>query len=385
MTEQLVVRLGTTANEPIDWVVIDADQAIIASGQLANASQLASLQARAGERPLLALVPSHAIHLAEVPVPEAAKRKTKQLVPFQLEEELLGELDSQFFAYHQRRAGHQQVAVVSHTLMQQWLAWLHDAQLTCQQLIPDVLALPLLDELSAVLPMGQQLLVRHGEWAGCTGEASWLSAILGHYQAYAEVPSELPPPQQQDDQYLPMQLLAIGAQQCPFNLLQGEYQVRQQHAIDLGPWRAVAIAAGVCAVLWMSQQFFLISQAQQQANAFATAIQRDVKQHFPELGTYRDLRRKLSQHIKQAAQTEQGIPAMQLLANLAPAFSQSGVQTKLLRYDQGRSEWRLQIAAKDFSQFQTFSNIAREAGFEVQQGTINNRDNQVIAAVTIKG
>ena len=56
VSESLVIRLGTTKQQPVAWLVWSSqEQEIIASGILASADALGELQARAGGRPVVTL------------------------------------------------------------------------------------------------------------------------------------------------------------------------------------------------------------------------------------------------------------------------------------------------------------------------------------------
>lgn len=58
MSESLVIRLGTNAQQPVEWLVWSAkEEEIIASGTLASAHALGELRERAGGRPVVTLVP----------------------------------------------------------------------------------------------------------------------------------------------------------------------------------------------------------------------------------------------------------------------------------------------------------------------------------------
>ena len=64
MSEQLIIRLGSTPLDPIQWLVYStSEEEIIASGELADASHLHSLKERAAERPVTALAPTSDILL----------------------------------------------------------------------------------------------------------------------------------------------------------------------------------------------------------------------------------------------------------------------------------------------------------------------------------
>lgn len=57
--EQLLVRLGSRHEDPVQWLVWSGgEQEIIASGELPDASQLTTLKERAGQRAVIALAPA---------------------------------------------------------------------------------------------------------------------------------------------------------------------------------------------------------------------------------------------------------------------------------------------------------------------------------------
>ena len=71
MSERLLIRLGTSQEQTCSWLVwSELEQEIIGSGELKDAQALASLTERAGNRPVDVLVPSSAITLTQVEMPE---------------------------------------------------------------------------------------------------------------------------------------------------------------------------------------------------------------------------------------------------------------------------------------------------------------------------
>ena len=87
--EQLVVRLGSQLADPVHWLVWStSEKEIIASGELADAGQLASLSERAGGRPITALVPGCDFNLKWVQMPSKGGRKALAAIPYMLEDEL---------------------------------------------------------------------------------------------------------------------------------------------------------------------------------------------------------------------------------------------------------------------------------------------------------
>ena len=119
--EQLIVRLGSDAQAPVSWLVWSTTESeVIASGVLPDADALDSLSERAGQRPIIALVPSSDVVLKWVTLPPRAGRKIIAAIPFMLEDELSEDIAELFFAMGPKRRDAQAVAVVRHDKMQTW-------------------------------------------------------------------------------------------------------------------------------------------------------------------------------------------------------------------------------------------------------------------------
>ena len=65
-------------------------------------------------------------------------------------------------------------------------------------------------------------------------------------------------------------------------------------------------------------------------------------------------------------------------------FSQTKVKPQSLRFDSARSEIRMQAVSNGFEALEAFKRQVESAGFEVEQGAINNKDNQMIGNLTIR-
>ena len=95
MSESLVIRLGTNAQQPVHWLVWSTqEQEIIASGTLASAHALGELQERAGGRPVVTLVPGSDLIFRRVSLPgkysrQAAAALRQQLAPHKREADKL--------------------------------------------------------------------------------------------------------------------------------------------------------------------------------------------------------------------------------------------------------------------------------------------------------
>ena len=395
--EQLLVRLGANHTDPISWLVYSrTEDEIIASGELPNAEALSSLTERAGQRSVIALAPSSEILLKWVELPPKAGRKIISAIPFMLEDELATDISQQFFAIGPKRGDEQAVAVVSHEKMELWQSWLSEAGLFCDTIIPDVLAVPVTENGWSVLTLGEQLLVRQDTFKGVQGEATWLLPTLVHFTAQQESPititnyagidlSTLPNIEEaQAPLELPMQVLAKEAMQSSFNLCQGDYKVKRKRSGVLNQWRVAAVLAVLALCTSLIDKGFSLYQIKAQNQALSSEINTAVKAGFPNIGTYRNVRLKLQSELAKLEQGGGSASMLIMLDQLAPAFSATDVKPQTLRFDATRTEIRIQAQGKNFEALEQFKRTAENAGFVVEQGAINNRDNGVVGTVSVR-
>ncbi|GGW90769.1 type II secretion system protein GspL [Alteromonas halophila] len=395
--EQLIVRLGSRADDPIHWLVwSDNEGEIIASGELPDASQLSTLSERAGDRSVIALAPGSDILLKWVDLPPRAGRKVLSAIPYMLEDELATDIESQFFAYGEKVGNQQAVAVVSHAQMSTWKQWLDDAGLYCDTLLPDVLSVPHNPDGWTLLTLGEQLILREDSWRGMQGESTWLLPTLAHYADHLEQPitlvsytdvtlPEMPgvtvtaPPAE-----LPMQVLAKEALACRFNLFQGSYKIKRNTRSAWHRWRLAAALAVVAIGASLVDKGLTLYQLQQQNEALRAQIEETVDAGFPNIGPYRDVKRKLQSELARLEQSGGSASMLVMLEQLSGPFSASQVRPQTLRFDASRTEIRVQAVGSSFEALESFRRQAENAGFVVEQGAINNRDDEVIGTVSIR-
>ena len=395
--EQLLVRLGATESDPISWIVYStSEEEIIASGELTHADDLATLRERAGNRAVIALAPSSEVLLKWVTLPPRAGRKVLSALPFMLEDELATDISEQFFAIGPKQGDKQAVAVVSHEKLALWTQWLSDAGLFCDRLIPDVLAVPTTENGWSLLTMGEQLLVRQDTFKGIQGEQTWLLPTLSHFTAQHDGPvnitnyagidlTDTPNINVNDAPLdLPMQVLAKEAMTSNFNLLQGDYKVKRQTNTLWSQWRVAAVLAVLVLCTSLIDKGVTLYQLKAENAALKAQIDSAVKQGFPNLGAYRNVKLKLQSELDKLALGGGNASMLIMLEQLTPAFSSTKVKPQTLRFDANRTEIRIQAMGKTFESLEQFRRQAEAAGFLVEQGAINNRDDMGIGTVSIR-
>jgi general secretion pathway protein L len=395
--EQLLVRLGATDTDPISWLVWSTqEEEIIASGELPNALALSTLAERVGQRPVIALAPSSDILLKWVTLPPRAGRKVLSALPFMLEDELATDISEQFFAIGPKNGDQQAVAVVSHDKMRMWQQWLSNAGLFCDTLIPDVLAVPVTENGWSILTLGEQLLVRQDSFKGMQGEQTWLLPMLSHFASQQEEAvtitnyaglalDDMPNTTISEAPLeLPMHVLAKEALASKFNLYQGEYKVKRKRSSGLSQWRTAAVLAVIVLATSLIDKTVTLYQLESQNAALKADINAAVKAGFPNLGMVRNVKLKLQSELAKLEQGGGDASMLIMLDQLTPAFAATKITPQTLRFDSTRTEIRIQAQGKNFEALEQFKKLAESAGFVVEQGAFNNRDNGVVGTVSIR-
>lgn len=391
MSESLVIRLGTNAQQPVEWLVWSAkEEEIIASGTLASAHALGELRERAGGRPVVTLVPGSDLIFRRVSLPGKYSRQAAAALPYLLEEQIASDVDELHLVVLGHEGHEVDLMAVDKEKMQTWLGWLEAAGLKSQQLLPDVLALPQAADGWSALQLGKEWLLRQGPCQGIVADEPLLAMLLAVEAEPVTIHSHTPVPPiptanwQVADPELPMLLLAKGALNCQANLLQGPYRPQTEYSRYWLQWRKVAVVAGLLLLVALTQRGVHLYQLAEQDKALKAEIRQVYTRIFPGETRIVNVRSQMAQHLKLLGQTPQD-GVLLLLTELAPTFAEvPGLKPQVLRFDAARGELRLQVTAPGFTEIERFRELAGKR-FEVQQGEVRSTEGKVEGALVLKG
>ena len=454
MAETLYIRLGSQAQDEISWLIFNTlEQEIIASGVLTHAEQLSELTEKAQQRIVKVFVPGCDVLLKRLTVPTKSHRAMLSAVPYMLEDELAQDVDELFFAYANITNDNSEhncfVAITQREQMLLWQSWLDAADINTKSMVPDVLAMPYVDEQWSAIALhpervssqasltGQQptqIIIRQGAWQGYALDSeAWQFTLQNRIalaqaadeasdkknaaknttkndaakaatsdnvltiNAYSALPS-LDDVNQQSvvnlvnaGEELPLALFAQQSSQkqsqaSTFNLLQGEFKVKERRSPHINNWLWAAGFA-VCALLlnvgYKSAQLFQLSA--QQADIEAQII-KQYQQAFPgakrvRIGT---IKSQLSRELSSLGGATEQVGFLSMLAQVQPAFAKvPSLKPESLKFDGKRQELRLQAIADDYQHFEQFKNALALANVEVKQGAQNNQGEQVTGSFSI--
>ena len=391
MSESLVIRLGTNAQQPVEWLVWSAkEEEIIASGTLASAHALGELRERAGGRPVVTLVPGSDLIFRRVSLPGKYSRQAAAALPYLLEEQIASDVDELHLVVLGHEGHDVDLMAVDKEKMQTWLGWLEAAGLKSQQLLPDVLALPQAANGWSALQLGKEWLLRQGPCQGIVADEPLLAMLLAveaepvTIHSHTQVPPIPHANWQAAEPELPMLLLAKGALNCQANLLQGPYRPQTEYSRYWLQWRKVAVVAGLLLLVALTQRGVHLYQLAEQDKALKTEIRQVYTRIFPGETRIVNVRSQMAQHLKLLGQTPQD-GVLLLLTELAPTFAEvPGLKPQVLRFDAARGELRLQVTAPGFAEIERFRELAGKR-FEVQQGEVRSTEGKVEGALVLKG
>ncbi|MDX1280723.1 type II secretion system protein GspL [Shewanella colwelliana] len=394
MSERLFIRLGRSIEDSCSWLVwSEQEQEIIASGELADAKALPTLTERAGNRPVDILVPSSAITLTSVQLPEKGQRQAVKALPFMLEENLAENVDELHFVTGPRNGESLSVAVVAHEQMQNWLSWLSDAGIKAKQVVPDCLALPLAQCQWAAMKFGQDYLLRTSQGGGVCLDATWFQATLPKLAAkeqdetitlasYSDFDIDGVEVKAQPLD-LPMLVLAKGILNAPLNLLSGVYTPKREYGKHVLLWRNAAIVIGIAIVLSLVNKGLNIHEMNVERDRLKAQSEAIFKQV---VGSSRvvDVRSQMESQLRSLQGSGGGTAFFTMLDGLSGAFAKvPALKPTSLRFDSGRNELRMQITAKSYAQIEQFKEIVA-AQFAVDSGAMNSSDDEVTSTLTLR-
>ena len=393
MSEQLIIRLGSTAEAPIWWLVwSQQSQEVIASGHLANAAELTGLAERINHRAAVILVPACDVILKEVPVPTKPNRQLLQAIPYMLEEEQAEDIESLLVLFAEARATEQgylqQVAVVRKELFLEWLSWVEDAGFQARRMVPDALLLPDLAQPVAI-ELGGQWLFKQQPWQVSCIDTEWWPEYLGllalpELLSYSPWPESVLQAHQLAPAELPLALLARQLEQSKFTLLQGEFAPKKAQNKTFLQWRSSIVLAAACAAIYLAGQLLETYRFNQQAKLAQAEAVSLYKAKFPQ-----ERISNLKRQVERKLAASGGNASSDLLGYLAlvqPAISQAESMTlDNFRYDQKKAEFKFQATASDFQSFEQLKNSLQQQGQSLEQGALSQVAGKVQGTMTLRG
>lgn len=373
MSEYVTVRLGRTFDDEIHWIVWSTESAAaLDEGVLPNAGQLSELSVYCAQRAVYALVPGDCVTFHTVALPGKITRKTRQALPFLIEDAVASDLDKLHITVLPKKNGQFVLAVVAKEQTQAWIDWLSEAELKPMALLPDSLALPTTPDRWSAVKLGQQWIIRQHQDGGIVVEDSWLNTLLSAYpdppavDCYSALPDGIG--QWTSLQSIPaMHLLAMGVAGTKINLLKGVFEPQAKWQTTFRPWYRAMTVVLIFFALFIVNKGLHLYQLSNQADSWKQQTVLLYRQLFPNEKNVVNPRAQMNQRLKQLQQQKSHSSFIWQLDKLQPVLAGfTQIEIKSIRFEEKQNEMRLAVSAADFSEFDRLRQAASEH-FSVQQ------------------
>jgi len=402
VSEFLTVRLSRQTDAPIPWLVWSVSQnEVIASGELSHRNELDQLIPYAKQRTTIALLDSRDVLLSECEIPAGASRQLDSMIPYLLEEEIAQDVEELHYTILNRGAGRASVAAVDEKYLAGWLKRFRDAGIELKRVLPDVLAMPLIEQQISALQIGKSWLFRKGLYQGMAADTQWLNTLfesdwckqeesklpITGYTPAPDYPFDSEQQWNAAEPELVMALLTKGAIASPVNLLTGEFKPQSSMLKHIRIWRKVAIAACLFVAVLSVQQLLKVNQLEAEAKAYRAESERIFRSVFPDkrkIPTVSYLKRQMNDEASRLSGNSGGETVLDWLADLPQVLAnQPAVEIQTIRFDANRGEVRIEMLMADFQTFEVIRSRL-EQQYVVTQGPLNKKESKVSGSYVLR-
>ncbi len=400
MLETLLIRLGATPADPVDYALIDAQGQLLTQCQSATLSEL---KTHAVDRPVIALVPGYQVTLAKVTMPTRNQQRLRKAVPFAMEEQLNEDIDELHFALGQPDAeGKLPVAVIARATLRDWLAAFAEQQLDVRHMYPVVQAAPrpstgwslVLDEPNSWLQsaQGEALYVETDtlDWVlSRLGSAEQPESLLCYHAREQAMPALPEGMELARDETVHSSLTPLAKGLCqnkPIDFLQGEFARKTAYNKVWKSWRIAAMLAGIVIVLGFVSQGVAVSALGSKQARLTTQMEDVYRQAFPDAKRVVKPRYQMETQLSALRQAKGHVGAdfLSLLALSGEVIQQSDLKLEGISFREGALD--LAVTGSNVQSIdQLKTSLGKRPELQVEIQSASARDGKVEGRVRITG
>jgi general secretion pathway protein L len=388
MAEWLILQLSRDPEDRCGWMLADQH------GQPLGAPRVGALAQAAGEatgRRVAAIVPSSDVLTTEIELPQKSGVRPQQLAPYALEEQLAADIETLHFALGGRddHTGRTTVAVVTRSLMDQWLAALRAQGLAPEVLCAEAALLPENPGHTVVMLDGDMLSVRRAGQPPlalpAADMAAALEASLGAQLSGDDLIIYATPHDWQRHSSdaealrsrcasLKVQLLTSGplpllAPQLAaghfINLLTGDFALKTSFDSDWRRWRLAAVLAATLFAVHIGGLSLELVQQHRSERALDAAIGAVARRALPGDPGTGAVRSRIEQQLLAAQSQAGGSGLLSALAALAQAVNGvNGASVQTLSFREGGLD--LALKASDAASLERVDQALRSGGWQAE-------------------
>jgi general secretion pathway protein L len=397
--QKLIIYLHSYDSIHPDWVVMD-ETGITQNVQHGDALELPPL---AEGKQIIVIVPAQDVVLTSVKLPKMNRTRLLQALPFALEEQVIGELNTLHFMPGETQAdGSIPVAIVAKEKMQAWMSHTQSLAIQPDVLMPQVFALPLENNVWTIV-LHDMAIVRMNAYQGFACDTDNLAELLAlalqaenspdhihihnyTHEAFAtqlNLPIKLKEDFHDKKQFISD--LAASALKTPWmNLLQGNYKVRKTRMLEMSKiWNAITMLGVAFLVLLFLYPTVSYLMLKYREHAIDTQIADIYQKHFPQstnmVAPKLRMQEKLQKYSAEAGDTKLLI----LMAYVGKGLrAVHGVTLKRLTFQ--HHQLTLELSAATSEDFAMFSDHLQHAGLKVKHNSADLVGARVNAVMTVE-
>lgn len=366
---------------------------------------------------MVLVLPAESVLLRRVSFEEAERKLLSQTVPYSLEPDISEDIEQLHFALGAPGSDGVDVAVVNKSKLERWLRLLQASEMECVAVVPEQLTVPWIAGTWTIVQQQQTYLVRYDECGGFAIHRSQLEIALNmllEEQASQSkpLPSQLtvyaPSAGQQElRDLLPSKLKdlcewktldhaktsggsdgwAWGSdwkEQCPLNLLQGQF-------LPPLPWRkwwqqsrAVAALAVLAVSLHLIYGLAQNYSLRQDVITLHNRAEQTYRQIIPQ-GKLVDPEKQLQRKVN-ALRDDAGSRFISMYRGVAEVlWGTEGVRMQSMSFSSKQSEIRMTLVAPSFNDIETLLSQIEQQQVTAELSGISNEQGKTRARLVIKG
>lgn len=352
------------------------------------------------------LLPGTEVVTQQVAYQASERRHLARLIPYELEDDVTGELDDIHFAIGTPREGEVAVAYVDREWLAEQIQELEAVGLEVSHCVSEPLLLPRLQD-GWTLRLNEELQVHYGDCLGFAVEADMAGPALASLMDTAPLPPyllliaddqerldklyELLPPSLVSDLselHIETRLaknwdsLAIDEFHA-VNLRQGEFARQLPWRKWWREWRTVAAVAGIAFIAYVGINLAQISAANKETAQLRQQIEAAFRQVIPQ-GVIANPESQLQTRIREYQSGNAGSSVVELLATVGPLIAaEDKITLRRLTYNDQRNEMQVTVEAESNSEILALSNAINERGLRATPQNMSRAGNRQQANMTI--
>jgi general secretion pathway protein L len=343
------------------------------------------------------LLPGVDVVIKKVPINGSFNRQMQQALPYLVEEELACDVEQLHFHIIAKETELVHVAICEKQKMHTWLEWLAEANIICNQFIPEGLTLPLPEnEIWQGVQLDQQWLIRESQYMAWSCDASMLEEILLTKTTEDNVPSidsyspfsETSVANWSINQHkLPIELLTLGAINNKINLLSAEFKSKKNPNKYFLQWRFPILLVTILLFVLMLNLYLQNRQIEAKTNIVKQQVEEVYQQAFPEQNKlkYARINKRLKTMLMELNDGKNKTEFLTMLNELIPSIKDNNkFKVTNIKFDRRKNELHIVATAQSFEAFEAFKNKLPKK-LSVEQGALNNNKNGVSGTLTIRG